>query len=425
MATAGSINIFVNAVTKNFDAGISNVHKQLRGLTKGFADISGALNIAQQAFGKVSEVVTMLSDELIRLDKIGDLAARFDVTAESVQKMQRAIQLSGGEVESLSRVLGKMQNVLGDAVNGNSGAVGAFKRLGLSAEALSGLSIDDSFERIVRAISKMPNAASRAAAATDIFGKASVEMLEIFTRENVFEDAAKDVKDFGTQLDETRLNSIEKATEAFNRMKMASDAARGEAAIASAPTLTFLARAEANLYKGISENGILSTLLFMQRDIALSGLSALSSPLPESSFTPPAPPRLLTPDSISLRTTGQLHSLLAEYGQLVDSGLALNPKELPFAQGPNFIGGPFNRAFLQQAIGIDALGTPGLRGATGGAAALEFGSTGAFSAIQQSKREDEMRKLQKQEVEETKKINTNLEKILDAGSLLFSLDLQG
>lgn len=105
--------------------------------------------------------------------------------------------------------------------------------------------------------------------------------------------------------------------------------------------------------------------------------------------------------------------MLAEWGQLQDAGLSLGPRS--GAANPNlpgFGGNPFT-AELRRMIGIEPF-SPSASGATGGAGAMEFGSLGAYQAIQASKREDESRRLMRQELEESKKQTKLLERIEDA-----------
>lgn len=412
MATAGSINIFVNANTRNFDKGIEKVHKSLSGLTKGMADIAASVYLAQQAFGAARGAVDAFVQRIERLDEIADMSERLNISADAIQVFRRAAVIAGGDVESLNKSLAVFQRTLGDAAGGAKGPSGALDKLNLSAKELVNLKLDEAFKLVIARLEAMPTPTERAAVAADLFGKSSGMLAEFLEHgSSALQQASQDIEMFGAKLD-GNLDSINKAQNAVERLGLAWEGMWDKFTI------------------GTSQR-VMSTWDHLKSQIdtirgwfTFSG-GALPSPFRAGGSNEPIVPPTPPPPHQRFDAAGELPYMLSQWSGLLDSGLASGGMQGAANPGLNFMGGGSIRAFLQQAIGIDALGAPGLRGATGGAAALEFGSAGAFSAIQQSKREDEMRKLQKQEVEETKKINTNLEKILDAGSLLFSLDLQG
>ncbi len=397
---------------------MSNVSNSIKGLTKGFADIAGAVYVAQQAFGTAQRVVSTFTDEIKRLDEIGDLAARFNITTDAVQKLQRTFELSGGQAESLNRILGKLQQNLGDAVNGNAGVNNALARINLNGQQLAGMELDKSFETIARQIAKMPVPAERAAVAMDLFGKSATEILEIFTRENVFEDAARDVEDFGAKLDKVATERIGKAAEEMERLDMAWKSLKAELAIAAAPTLGGTANVLSSGIRGIDQlstadrlaGAVLGLGPTFLMGLEANGLGGGRTAAP--GFTAPAPPRIQTPAAISARTAGEAFALLSEFNAVVDAGLAIN-RIKSGAAAPAGLASGLDAKRQLRALGLDAL-APQAFGATAGAGALEFGSVGAFQAIQASKREDDNRRIWLQQLNESKKQTKLLEDIEDS-----------
>jgi len=413
MATAGTINIFVNAVTKKFDDGIKGVHTKLQGLTKGFADINGAVMVAQQAFATAGRVVSAFTDEIARLDEIGDIAARFDITTTAVQNLQRTIKLSGGEVESLTKLLGRLAVNLGDAAGGKGSAVGALKSLKLGAEQFQNMSLDKSFEVIAKQIALIPDPTRRAAIATDIFGKSAIEVMEIFTRENVFEQAAKEVDQFGVKM-EGAADQIGKTAEAMERLEMSWGSLKGAMAVTAAPAATRIAETGASAIRSIGNLGLGEMLLLgsplgtaivhgqMRADADFAArMAANQTPGAPAApgFGPQAPWAMSPDDAAFMRAFSQMSR--TALGPAAPPPMRLNAKDL----------------LLQVEAKELRLG--------GSAGALEFGSAAAFSAINQSQKEDELRRLQKQEVDETKKTNRLLEQMVDNAIFLEEATLQG
>lgn len=433
MAKAGSIDIFLNANTKGFDAGVSKARKGITGLVKGFADIHGALNVVQQGFAAAGKVVGAFADQVERLDEIGDTAERLSVTADSLVKLQRAAEITGGDVEGVAKSLAILQRNLGDAAGGQGGALKALQKLGLNAQELVKLDLDESFRRIVERISEIPTPAERASMAADLFGKSASNLTGLITQgSSAFAEAATDVKVYGAALDDVRMNSIDKTKKAMEQWEMASKGFWDELAMTSAPAM-------AELYKGAT------TMLLMAKNNPMAAAKGANDPLglwkaisaeverqtnlrfspaklPESKAKLLDPDERLIAESQAVRAKArsvlkywqdrnwmvagyEAGNMAREWDRMLEEGFT--PASLKGVNAP----GQFANRFGIQDIGIAGSGPRSIGGMSGGAGALEYGTAAAYSAISQSQREDEMRKLQRQEVDESKKQTKVLEEM--------------
>lgn len=415
MATAGTINIFVRAITGQFDKGIKGVHDKLRGMTKGFADIAGAVNIAQQAFGAASRAISTLTEEIKRLDEIGDAAERLSITADSLVKLGRAVELTGGQVDGFNKTLAILQRNLGDAASGQGGAQKAIDRLGLSAEKLASMGLSEAFEEIVDRISQLPTPAERASVAADLFGKSAANLSGLLTQgSSAIREATDEVDSFGAKLDEVRMKQIDAAQKSLERLDMAWSGLKANLAIdlapAAADTADFVSRGLQGMQQMSLQERLIASLFGPA--VILAHGNAIVNSAPKA---PPPPPPLRVP----LPRDTESEFVARFGGERVRRPLGPGGSSLP-----GFGVNPFT-AELRRMIGVDAV-SPQSMGVAGGAGAFEFGSLGAFQAIQASRREDESRKLMRQEVEESKKTNEKLDQIIEAGILaLETADLQG
>lgn len=409
MPKAGSIDIVLNANAKGFDSGISKAQKGIAGLVKGFADIYGAIGTAKAAFDAVVGVAHEFANEINRLDKIGDLATRFDITAEAVQRLQRTIQLSGGEVESLHTILSRFAVNIGDASGGRGSAVGALKQLNLRAQDFTKIPLDQSFERIARRIATIKDATQRASIATDIFGKSATEIMEVFTRANVFEDAASDVERFGVKLDELSQDNVSKASESLERLSMAWSSLKAEMALTVAPAAATAAEGTAGVLAGIRDPSQRARFVDSIIPPNQSGNNVPWWQRHGMTSDPGRQPPRFAPKFLPPSVEPQSDSLDA---YLMRSRFSF--PQGPAARLPGFSqfgdGGVAGWRF-RDALGLNASTPRSLGIGGGGAGAFEFGSAAAHSAIQQSQREDEMRKLQREEVQESKKQTKALEEM--------------
>jgi len=304
---------------------------------------------------------------------------------------------------------------------GNSGPVAALKKLGFEARDLIDLELGDAFQKIVDKISKLPTPAQRASIAADLFGKSASNLTGLMTQgSSAIQEATKDIDNFGATLDETRMKSIDEATKSMERLSMSWQGLKSEIALATAPALSsaadFTAKGIAGQRKGTpglfdaiasSMFGIGGQLFagnrMFQRMQTPAGAPVQPGPRPQ--FVAPA---VMSPDDIAF---------MRAFSQRSRSRLG------PKAPG---LGNPFDALVgLRELVGGRFGSDPRNIGMGGATPALEFGSQAASSAVNQSRREDEMAKLQKQEIEETKKTNKILERGFENAIILSELDLQG
>jgi len=429
VAKAGSIDIWLNAYTGPFEKGLAKAQKSLASFASGFADINGAVEVAQKAWGTFSMVAEKFADQLAKLDELADMGQRLGVSADSLQVFQRAIQLAGGDIDGLDKSLVVLRRNLGDAAMGQGGAVKAFERLGINAKELAESGVDEAFKRAVVELSKIENPTIRAAEASDIFGKSAANLAGLLDDQgHAMRQATREMKSYGIEMDKNA-QVIEAAVQAQERMELAKKKAEASAAIATAPYWEKYYQGKDWIYSGVSETEW--TPMEFIKGLGVPGMVWRGMQRAEQKFqknrftnTGPTDPFEITEDSIQRAMRSQANSeFFQRFGYLplpqemmsdsLDAYMQrtrLRPAAGPASQTSAFGAGGVAGWRLLESLGIEASGPRGI-GMGGGAAALEFGTASAFSAIQQSQREDEMRKLQRQEVDESKKQTKVLEEM--------------
>lgn len=106
--------------------------------------------------------------------KVSDLSARLGMSTTAVQKFELAFSPAGISLDTVARSAAELANRI---AGGDKGAVGALQRLGLSAETLMGMSMEDMFITVADAVGGMQNKAEQIYASKTLFGKGGVELL--------------------------------------------------------------------------------------------------------------------------------------------------------------------------------------------------------------------------------------------------------
>lgn len=450
MAKAGSIDIFLNANIGGFVKGMKLAARELSSFDRlaiKFAGISGAINTVQQSFNLLSGAIATVSVEIGKLDELADTAQRLSITTDSFQKLRRAVELSGGEIDGFEKSLSTLQRTLGDASLGQGkSALATLDRLELNATALADMNLADAFKLIVERISEIPIATERASLAADLFGKSSANLGGLLKDgSSAFAQAGADIDAFGVKLDDLRSKQLDATQKSIERLSMAWDGLKSEIAITSSgpleQELVGLTIMTSWMRKMWEQPNTPIMQLFQESmddmtEVMHPGTKAFKSAVAQYESTGYWPSetrsRYGNVDwSAMERGLNVLDAVNAGKPMMdplqddwVDAySAAASLRQLPSTVNGGAAGLGLNYKDMLGAIKLDS---PELGfGATGGAGALEFGSAAAFSAIQQSRREDEALRLQKQQLEEAKKQTKAVEDLLLEGIVLGALELQG
>lgn len=422
MATAGRIDIFINASTKKFEDGIARAQKGIRSFTKGFADINGFVSVVQKAFSLASDAAAAFSEEIDKLDNLVDTAQRLDIAVDSLQKFQRAAEIAGGDIESLNKAFVIFQKTLGKAAFGDKSANRALERLNIEVDEITKMGLSDAFGLALTRLGELPNAEERAAIGADLFGRAASNLTGLMADgSSAIKQATDDLNKYGVSLN-GRTEDIDRAKRAMEQFNMATAGLKTEATLAFAPTGADISTGAATsiaLLRNMNKTQAFIDLLLSPiqttkpfNEQMRQAVLKTFSPGPFSS--PSAPSSQLSAPSGQFPLDAFQSSFL-DYRRIT--------RARSFGAAPDMDVQNFSR-FMRLAS-LPEFEKRLSQGAPGGAAALEFGSAAAFSAIQQSRREDEMYRLQKQEVDESKRQTQILEDIHRDGLNVFTLGLQG
>lgn len=111
-------------------------------------------------------------------DQLQDLANRFGVAASAIQEIGNAASLSGGSVEDVAAAMNKLARNAGEAIGGNQQLQESFAKIGLSTQELMGMSPQDLFFALSRAVSSGSLGMEDFAVASDLAGRGAATLME-------------------------------------------------------------------------------------------------------------------------------------------------------------------------------------------------------------------------------------------------------
>ena len=190
MAVSTTVQIKAEDKTK---AAFRKINDRTSKLKKSFGGLAGAA----VSLAGVAGLGALTSKILTLGDRIGKVAIQTGVAAEDLQKFQFAAEQSGVGAESMNKALQKLNKQVGEAVLKGGPAAEALDQLGISAITSSGQvkSTETIFRDIAGAFGDVESDAIRAKIASDLFGRAGVELIPLLNA------GADGVDKFGKQLE--------------------------------------------------------------------------------------------------------------------------------------------------------------------------------------------------------------------------------
>ena len=156
------------------------------------------------------------------IDAIGKLSTRLDVSAEALQAWKFGAAEAGLEFTALQQGLQAFQKRTGEAARGTGEAATAFKQLGISAESLMRLPLDQRLGIVADRLNELGTEADKAQAAAKIFSDVGKgPMLNFLAAGSAgLEDMSKKAKELGIVLNDETVDAIEATNDALYEFQL-------------------------------------------------------------------------------------------------------------------------------------------------------------------------------------------------------------
>ena len=183
----------------------------------------------------------LVSNSLNAIDAQAKLAKQLKTSSESIATLDRAASMSGISLKNIEAGAKNLEVALGEAAQGTGIAIDTLERLGLTAESLEGMSLDEKILSVNAAIQQNIPATEQAAAAADLFGKKAgfaISQLDPAT----ISEARREVVGFGVAVSDVDAAKIERANDAMATVGLAVEGVSNQFTVALAPILEAVAK---------------------------------------------------------------------------------------------------------------------------------------------------------------------------------------
>ncbi|NLB11139.1 hypothetical protein GX831_01625 [bacterium] len=189
--------------------------------------------------GAVSALGVLTKKTMESAGEIADNASKVYLATDAYQKWAYAFKLLGSEESTMKNAFIKLNTLLGDIAQGNGEKYEeSLNKIGLSTEALMGLSPDAAFDKIRNSLSELEDETLRVAIANDIFGgKIGAELAQVIGATSSEVAALKDeVEDLGI-ITEEEIQTAKAYKDSFDRLKQSAQSIAMKLSTAFVPVL--------------------------------------------------------------------------------------------------------------------------------------------------------------------------------------------
>ena len=233
-----------NKVTKAIGAAVKNINDFGKKATKLGADLSKTLTAPVVGVTAALGALAVKSADTAR--RIEDLSHKMGISTDAFQEMSYWATQNGISQAELERAVGRLNQRMGLAANGNEGYAKALERLGVSMDDVrrGAVSTEQAMAITISTLSQMTNEQEKSAAAADLFGTMLARNLMPALSEGALsiEEAAKKAHELGLVLEADAISKASEFGDKLDDLKARLSAATTEIGLSLAPTFEALVR---------------------------------------------------------------------------------------------------------------------------------------------------------------------------------------
>lgn len=172
MTLNSELKTHITADTSSFTKGIAKAKQEAASFSSQMKNSFGGVAKSFAGIFAVTAVASGLKNATEQIDTLVTSARKLNIGVENFQALQYAAKRTDVEMGTLEGGLGKLRLALTDVNKEN-----AFKKLGLDANALRTISLDEAFISVADAIAKIKDPAEQARSAVELLGKSGQSAL--------------------------------------------------------------------------------------------------------------------------------------------------------------------------------------------------------------------------------------------------------
>ena len=239
--------------TNTYDIKINSAQAE-----RALASLQGSLGKLNGAFGTLQGIVagfavgSFIANAYKMADSIYDIHEATGITIGAIKGFQEVLKTAGGDSESASTGIGKLNQAIEAAAQGSKEMQDKFLKLGIGLQELRGMSEEDILKTIITRLGQMEEGSDRAALGMALFGKSF---------KNIGWSSVSSGFDSATKTADTMTNSIKSAAKANDALVEALSTIQSATVVALQPLSNMVVALSANQENVVGLVRVLTTLV--------------------------------------------------------------------------------------------------------------------------------------------------------------------
>lgn len=222
MPTVYQIGVNLSTDATGFERGMLKAASAVHKFTLDFqaiGNIAAGISLAGMIQGAASGFKQLVAGQNEAIDANLKLAAVLGISTRNLMGMLHAGDLAGVGNEELGSNLIRLQKNIGEAVRGGGELAEKFTQMGLNAQQLADMPLDEALQAIANAIGNVENRAIRTSMAMDLFGKKGAKMVTILAEGGAgLNNATKEADALGLVVNDSVAKGVEKTNDNMTRL---------------------------------------------------------------------------------------------------------------------------------------------------------------------------------------------------------------
>tara|TARA_A100001035_G_C27777820_1_gene500025 strand:+ start:1026 stop:2705 length:1680 start_codon:yes stop_codon:yes gene_type:complete len=231
----------VNIIIRAFD----KTKAGFAGVTRGLKSVSGAvLNVKTALVGTVGAAGfgALVKSSINAGDELAKTADKLGVTTTALAGLRHAAELTGVSTGTMDMAMQRFTRRAAEAAQGTGEAKGALQELGINAEDLVNLPLDEQMSVVAEAMSGVERQSDKVRIAMKLFDSEGVALVNTLGGgAAALEQMTAEAEHLGLTLSRTDTAQMEAANDALTRLKAVFTGLTNQLSVAFAPIITFVA----------------------------------------------------------------------------------------------------------------------------------------------------------------------------------------
>ena len=326
--------------------------KALDGMEGFSAGTVAKMAVAAAAVAAVIKVVKELGELTLQVAaEVDEYLTESQITGVPTAMLQAwdyAAPLIDTDAETIKGAMTKLTQAMGDAKDGNEGAIEKFRELGVEFENADGTlrSAEEVFYDVVDALGQMESGSERDAAAMELMGKSAQDLNPLINAgSDALKDYAEQAEEVGYILSEDQVEALGAVDDAYQELKLTIDAIKKQMAADFAPAaqkaMELFSDAVKKAGEFLQRSGLIENLASILSSVIslLKNVGQMISSLPGLGMA-------LDAINVTLKITAMLFATIADAADVVTGLITGNMGQVKTALGWNIGSGEMSN--LQQ-----------------------------------------------------------------------------